>query len=554
VTRPRRRRPSPRLPFVVIVGAAIAAAVVQARVDDDQGAAASAASAAAPATEPLEAMPAAGGEDALASTWYCAAGTGDEGGMADHTVVIFNPSDRPLTATVTLYGGLLASSSPTTAEEPRGAPTVAAPIGRQIDLPPRDRVELRLGDIMPAPLVAALVEVRGGAAAVEHRVEGRHGADVAACASRTAPVWYLATGATARDARQVMALFNPFPTDAVVDVSFETDAGTREPVRFQGFPVRAGSVVGVDVGDDVAREGQVSATVRVRTGRLVVERLQSFDGTLGPEGLAVALGVPRASTGWAFADGRVDEGRTEQIVLYNPGDERAEVEVRVMPVKPPDAAAPSLVPFRLSVRAGGYTVVDYGAEDRIPAGVDLATLVRSTNEVPVVAERILTHTVPRNDEAAADDSEAGDDGDDQDSDGSEEGSDEGEEGSDEGDRDGDVTIGPGASVASDRWAFASPPGRVVLLNLDAERPARVTLLAIAGGGAGIGANRSVEVPPAGGVALEEPGLTGSAWTVTADAPVVVERTVASDDGIRVATGPGIPIADGAVPLTELVGH
>ena len=245
--------------------------------------------------------------------------------------------------------------------------------------------------------MAALVEAKGGAVAVEHRVTGPHGVDVGPCTSATAPVWHLASGATTRDAREVVVLFNPFPTDAIVDISFDTDAGSREPVRFQGFPVAAGTVVGVDIGDDVAREPQVSATLRTRTGRVVVERLQEFDGSLGPEGLAVALGVPEASTTWAFAEGTVDDGRTERIVVYNPSDERAQVEVRVLPTT--DEPAPAPQPFRLSIRAGTFTVVDYGDEERVAAGVGHATVVRSTNGVPVVAERVMAHAGERSGEA-----------------------------------------------------------------------------------------------------------------------------------------------------------
>src|SRR4029453_18886619 len=290
---------------------------------------------------------------------------------------------------------------------------------------------LRLGDLVPAPLVAALVEASGGPGAVEHRVTGPHGGEVGPSASAPAPVWPLASGTTTRDARDVVVLFNPFPTDAIVDIIFETDAGSREAVRFQGFPGAAGTVVGVDIGDDVAREAQVSATLRTRAGRVVAERLQEFDGSLGPEGLAVALGVPEASTAWAFPDGVVDDSRTERIVVYNPGDERAQVEVQVLPTS--DEPAPAPQPFRLSVRGGTFAAVDYGAEDRVVPGVEHATLVRSTNGVPVVAERVP----PAAGEAGGTDDDTGDEeggGDDADS---------GEGGG--GDRvRGDVAAGPGA--------------------------------------------------------------------------------------------------------------
>jgi hypothetical protein len=537
VKRLRLRRPSPRLPFIVLLAAAISGAVVQARMDEDRAATAAGTRTASAAPG---AMPTAASDGVLASTWYCAAGTGDEGGMADHVVTILNPSADDLDATVTVYGGVLASTSPTTAEAPAGPPPPPVPPAlREVRIPARDRVELRVGDVVPAPMVAALVEVGGGAVAVEHRVSGPHGADAGPCASATAPVWHLASGATTRDARDVVALFNPFPTDAIVDVSFETDAGSREPVRFQGFPVAAGSIVGVDIGDDVAREGQVSATLRVRAGRLVVERLQEFDGSLGPEGLSVALGVPEAATSWAFADGAVGEGLAERIVVYNPGDERAQVDVQVLPTTEDPAPAPQ--PFRLSVRAGAFASVDYGAEDRVATSIGHATVVRATNGVPVVAERVVTQTV------AADEEEGGhsDGGDD-------------EEPSGDAGRVGDIAAGPGSVVAAGRWAFPSGGAgdgsqlRFVVFNPDAERSARVTLLAVVDGRvSGPDGARAVEVPPGGRVTLGSGSADGS-WLVASTAPVVAERVVVGDRGLRVAAGVGIPSVDGAVPLGRLV--
>jgi hypothetical protein len=540
VKRPRLRRRSPRLPVIVLLTAAIGAAVWHASTEGDRGTAAAGAVDAAAAVS-ASGMPAVAGAGALASTWYCAAGTGDAGGMADHAVTVFNPGDKSVGVTVTVYGGVLASSSPTTAEVAEAPATAPpAPGARVFWLPGRGRVELRLGDLVPAPLVAALVEADGGPVAVEHRVTGSHGVDVGPCASASAPVWHLASGATTRDAREVLVLFNPFPTDAIVDITFDTDAGSREPVRFQGFPVAAGTVVGVDIGDDVARESQVAATLRTRAGRVVAERLQEFDGSLGPEGLAVALGVPEAATAWAFPDGAVDDSHTERIVVYNPGGERAEVEVRVLPTS--DGSEPAPQPFRLSIRAGTFAIVDYGAEDRVIPGVEHATVVRSTNGVPVVAERVTTHAgEPGAPDDDPDDEE--DDGDGEDSAG--------------GDRASDITTGPGSIVAATRWALPSSVDgdglSFVVFNPDPDRSARVTLLAVAGGGTReAGSARDVEVPASGRVTL--PGdAAGVAWVVESGAPVVVERTVLGEDGLRLATGPGIPSVGGTVPLGRLLG-
>jgi hypothetical protein len=387
-----------------------------------------------------------------------------------------------------------------------------------LQLAPGERASVRLGDVLTAPLVAALVDVEGGPAAVEHEVRGPHGRDAGPCASAASATWHLATGATTRDARDLLVLFNPFPTDAIVDGVFESEDGTREPVRFQGLPVPALSVVGVDIGDDVRRKENVAATLRVRSGQVVAERIQQIDGSLGREGLSLALGAPSAATAWAFADGGTGAGRAEQIVVYNPGDRRAEVEVRVFPTTEDGATRPQ--PFHVSVRARGFEVVDLGAEARVPAGVGHATLVLATNGVPVVAERL----------AAA-----------------------------QADATRDTATTPGSILAATHWTFTTPAtsggaeARIVVFNPDGERAARVTLTATIGGRARTRPDTSnVRVPPGGRVELPVPRLGNVAPVLDADGPVVAERVVASADGATLSASAGLPGLDGARALVELV--
>ncbi|MGH9111930.1 MAG: DUF5719 family protein [Acidimicrobiales bacterium] len=519
------RRPSPRLPVVVLVGGAIGGAVAFGGIDGEPAAEGGGVRAAS-----TVGMPAVAAADAPTSTWYCAAGTGEQGGIADHTVAIFNPGDTRVAATVTVYGGAIA---------PAPSPAAAAePVAREISVPAGDRVELRLGEVVAAPLVAALVEA-GGAVAIEHRVAGPHGRDAAPCASAASPVWHFASGATTRDARDVVVLFNPFPTEATVDVVFDTEDGAREPVRFQGFPVPARSVVGVDIGDDVTRKEHVSMTLRVRTGRVVAERLQQFDGSLGQEGLSLALGAPAAATTWAFADGVVGEGTTERIAVYNPGEALAEVEVRVLPSTREPAPAPQ--PFRLSVKPGEFAVVDYTDQDRIPRDTRHATVVHATNGVPVVVERIVAQTVEGED---------------------------GEEAS-------DVVSGPGAVVAARTWTFPlasageagtapeteteiaqdASPARFVVFNPDRERSVHVTLHAVVDGrDSEVDDARDVEVPPGGRVMLvaEPPAdAPGTAFVVEADAAVTAERMILTTDRLRLAMSVGIPNVDDSVSLARL---
>ena len=318
-----RRSLVTRLPVVLVLGAAVVGAVV---VDaareraDGTVAGAEDTSAVMPVSPPTERG---------TSTWYCAAGTAVDDGFADHTVSIQNATDDDLIATVTVYAGdLVAPVTPAEGETttattappastttstsapatpvpaaPGLAPTPTEPVAEQVDLPAGTTTSVRLADVVEAPLAAALVEVDGADVAVEHRIAGPHGADAGPCSTFASPTWHFAWGTTARDARDIVVFFNPFPSSATVDARFVTGDGGREPVRFQGFPVPPGSVVGVDIGDDVTAADQVAASFRVRSGRVVVERLQEVDGSFGLEGLDIALGTPSPGTAWVFADG-----------------------------------------------------------------------------------------------------------------------------------------------------------------------------------------------------------------------------------------------------------
>lgn len=548
-----RRTMATRVPVVIVLGAALAGVVALDEPHQVGAGSGAGSDAAEVAGAPMPMSPPA---ERGTSTWYCAAGTATDDGTADHSVAVDNAGDDEAEVTVTIYGGDMIGDG--------GDPV--EPVAHDVDVAPGGTAEIRLGDRMTAPLAAALVEVAGGDVSVEHRVEGPHGTDAGPCATSAAETWHLAWGSTARDVRDVVVLFNPFPSGAIVDATFATDDGPREPVRFQGLPVPARSVVGVDLGEDVTGADHVSGTFEVRAGRLVIERLASFDGSYGIEGLDLGLGVPEAATTWVFADGKAsaaslgapdpatgerpvgdesgddtgdesddeadagddtgeaDDPRddedstvtTERIVVYNPGDATAEVDVTVVPTAADDAPAPTPPPFSLTVGAGRFEVIDYGDHDRVEPRVSHATLVRSTNGEPVVAERVLVDEGPEDDDGV---------------------------------RPGEVAATPGALVAATAWRVPFGAAlsdddwrtRVVVFNPE-DTPAQVEVVPVSAA-----EDASIEVRPGerASIPLDTDPTLGSI-EVVADTPVVVERVVRAEDGRRVAAGPAIPSADGAV--------
>ena len=84
--------------------------------------------------------------------------------------------------------------------------------------------------------------------------------------ARAAPPtdWYFAAGTTVKGAQQYLVLFNPFGDDAIVDVSFLTDAGVQEPDDLQALVVPRRSRVTIPVQDAVPRQRGRRARPRPR--------------------------------------------------------------------------------------------------------------------------------------------------------------------------------------------------------------------------------------------------------------------------------------------------
>ncbi len=403
---------SHRLTALVLLAGLLVGGLVLDAADDD-----GAATDEVPAIEAGVAIPATTPADTLTSTWYCAGGTATDDGFADHVLLIANPTAAPRQATITVLTGGFAPAPPETRDTAAGGttsttapptttttePVPEAPPPAVIDLPPNSRVEVTLRDLVQAPLAAAVVEVDGGEVAVEHQItsldEGG-GRATAPCSSTAARTWSFPWGVTERGARELLVFMNPFPDDATVTIDFATDEGTRQTLRFQNFVVPARSVIGAFVDQDVRRNSQVSAHIEAGSGRVIVDRIQTFDGTNPAlEGITLGLGAPVPAEMWAFPEGLVGPGMTEQMVVFNPTEEVAEVELEVRLDDPPTNGVPE--PFELTIPPRRYSIVDLhepGVEStpeapkRIPDGVNHSMLVRSLNGVPVVAERVFTRS------------------------------------------------------------------------------------------------------------------------------------------------------------------
>lgn len=505
-----------RWPALLLIIGLLTAAFVYERGDHTDGVATTATGALADdsltgSSDLARAMPVAAPPGALSSTWFCAGGTATPDGVADHVVVVANPGARVVRGTVTAMGS-------------RGGPAE-----RAITVPAHGRARVALSDLVEAPYASALVELGAGAVAVEHEVQGPDGRDAAPCASSASDRWYFAAGATTRDAEEVLVLFNPFADDATVDISFATDEGRRVPQAFQGFQVPGRSVVAARVTDQVTVRAQVSTEVVARVGRVVVDRIQTYDGSgastteeaaaeeaYRPQGLTVTLGVPRPSPTWLFPFGAKEDGVHERFVIYNPGTEEVEVDVAVRLVDP--ARNGELDPFLVTIAARSFQVLDLDDEDRVPPDVDHATVVTSRRGEPIVVERLLATEDPFASTGTA--------------------------------------ASTGVPLVAPRWVFASGSSRRrrvaerIAVQNPSGRPVRVRVEAFATGDGSlepIEGLSPVTIGPYGHVQLRLSSASAApnlSVLVSADGPVAAERADFRVDTTGVSTAPGIPLAEG----------
>ncbi len=437
-------------------------------------------------TVPL--TPLAAAADAKSSAWYCTGATASKDGGADGTVVVANASQRTLQGAVTVF------------------PYQALPKSIPIQVGPAGRQTVHLSDVASAVVASALVELDGGEAVVELSDSGPYGDTVAPCASTASAHWYFADGVTTKDATEGLFLFNPFPDDAVVDLVFGTEDGSVTPQGLTGLAVQGGTAAIVNVGDFVQRREQVTAAITTRAGRLVVDRLQTFDGTAGRKGIALALGAAATGTLWYLPDGLVADGIIERYHVFNPTKKEARVEVALA------LEQGQAEPFVLTVPAEGRVTIAANDEARIPKSVSHAATVRSLNGVGVVVEGAV--------DAAVADKRNG------------------------------VARTPAAQMTARRWVLATGASdetneEYVVIQNPGSTAAHVSITIL--GDATQAANaalKNLELAPGGrrSVRLNDTmKLPATPVLVTADQPVVVERVVNRLKGISMTIG--VPLRD-----------
>jgi hypothetical protein len=339
---------------------------------------------------------------------------------------------------------------------------------------------------------------------VEHVISRGNDVAIGPCSRAASPEWFFAGGTTVRGTEMMLSLFNPFGDDAIVDLTYLTDAGVQTPEGAQALVVPRRSRVTVLVHEQVRRQAQVAIHVVARTGRIVAEQSVASDGSELPAGLTLALGTTAPARSWSFPFGSAADGRTHTVGVANFGDIGSEVEVATL-LDGEQTVEPQVV------SVPGRSVVNVDVGEVVPVGSEFAVEVRVTGNAPVVAEELIGASSASGTEGGA-------------------------------------ALDVGAPDPAPRWAFAgvgeqgeAAAADTVLSVLNpGDGPVTVTLLAYASGDLNSPRSAPERAVDRGGrtvFTLSELGIDpDQVLVVESDGPVFVERLVVTATGRSLSGG------------------
>ena len=256
------------------------------------------------------------------------------------------------------------------------------PVSRRYYVAPRGRATVSVDDLLPYEEVSMQATSDRGIVAeraMYYNFIGSYpGGDASIGAPRPAGSWFLAEGYTGPGFHTWLLMSNPSGLTAQVRVTYLREEGAALEMDYD-LPPRSRSTVYVNGVPGIGSTG-VSMRAESRNGvGFVAERAMYFD-FYGRKGGSGGVGIQEASTRWFLAEGYTGPGFDTWILLANPGEEEARLQLDLLPEEGESISKPLAVPPR------SRRTVHLNAE--APPG-NISTRVVSTNDVPVVAERAM---------------------------------------------------------------------------------------------------------------------------------------------------------------------
>ncbi len=473
-----------RLPAMIALPAALAAAVLGAPALEPS----------VTSTEPVGALveserqPGVSPDDPV--TWFC------PGVVGDHQITLANIGDEERIATVRVADA--------TATETVKRHIVSAGSIRSVAI---NELGVEAGP-------SATIESDGPGLVATHEMIDEGGPSRANCSQTTGTQWVVPGGDTSDGANDNIVFYNPFPADAVVEVEFVTQSGTR-PDNAEVL-VRGRRTARLSTILEVPLERVVSVDATVVSGQVVGQRVArtSRERT----GLSITSISEGPALQWAFPV-HAPTGSSERYLIFNPNEADASVDVDILydDIVPGDRGDDNsdgadnqriqVEPFQIDLLGRSVEELDLGAvlEDRLPRDRPHTVVVRSVTDQPVVVDQVI------------------------------------------GGVDGiGLSVGPGQPMAATEWihTVTDPTTQLMVQNPGSES---VEVRFVGADTSADWHDTTIELRPRTRQVVELDGLAGSqiVW-VEADGPIISAEGTRSinDEGdtSRISSRPGLPVA------------
>lgn len=304
------------------------------------------------------AAPAAASSIPISEAWYCPVPSSQ--GLAS-TVSTANLGDAPVHIRRSGTGALGAAAEPDLGAGALGSADIAAGTAQA----------LATVEAFGGPTVSHLSVLATGSGAADAR-----------CTRQPGTRWLFAEASTAPGYDSYLLVANPFQEEAMVTVRVLGPKGDQLPSGLNNVEIPQLSQTTLFLGDFYPSTQSIGLDVTAARGRVVVSRLMKVSSRDGVRGLTLDVGAPAPATTWLFPGGEVPAQGEEDIVVANPSDHEALVST-VYQVEGGSAPAGS---EDVHVPAGTQVVLK--VSDQVPGGTRHATVLTSTNDVPLVAERL----------------------------------------------------------------------------------------------------------------------------------------------------------------------
>ncbi|MEA2507070.1 MAG: hypothetical protein QOH48_1688 [Actinomycetota bacterium] len=307
--------------------------------------------------------------------------------------VSVGPAATPTPAPIPTVGGpapiptVGGSGQPQASPSPTPSATTPHPSGQQPRpiSPGRARFEVSGRDS------SVNVVGYGGAVVANAVTAGRTGIDAVPCSEVAGTRWYFGEGSSDLGYDERLILYNPFPDEAVVRVSFITPKGKETKANLTDHAVPSGATSVLRLDRFVLKERLLSVEVDAVRGRVVAWRSSQVHAARRPHGQQLSLGATQSHTEWFLPAGEIGSGYDERIALFNPNQKAARVSISLMtPTKTvqPAKLLDITVPPASSKSVALAAAVKACRTQRCPIGA----VVSSTNGVGVVAERTIWYS------------------------------------------------------------------------------------------------------------------------------------------------------------------